>query len=272
MNLTRTLVPACLALGAVTSALPSVAVAADDPPGVEALELFRNGRPRQDSVQNRFFLKQKRFELAPMFGLVPSNPFVSRFTVGLNFGYHFNEQLAITGIFAFAPDRGSNDIKGLTATLLDLAPEGTDFEQPLDKVTLSSAFGVSFAPLYGKINLLGETVLSFDFYGFLGMGFVVQTEYRASKNPDATTLQEFVVLERGATELRPAPTLAFGGNFFFTQTVGLKIDARFMFYPDDKPVYDLNAPPTGLRLVTEFTASVGVTFFVPKMKPRLYDF
>ncbi len=264
----KTLLVACLALGATAQVH---AAEDEEAPGVAALEEFRNGTKERNPVLNRFFLKSKRFELAPMLGVVPNNPFARRFTASLGFGYHFTEQLALGGMFSFAPDLGDRDVKSLTDILLQRATED-DFRQPVDKVTLSAALGLSWAPIYGKINLLGETVVNFDFYAFVGIGFAVQTEYAAVENPNATTVQDFIILEKGATEFRVAPTIAFGGNFFITQTIALRIDGRFALVPDDKPVYDTANPPEGLRLLTLFTASAGLSFFFPKMKPRLYDF
>lgn len=271
MNL-RNLLYAAQAAALVTCAWSGTALADEDaPPGIQALENFRTGRVDRNPVQNRFFLKGKRFELSPQIGFVPNNPFARRFTLGLGLGYHFNEQLSVQGIFSFAPDLGARDVKSLTDVLLQRATD-IDFRQPLDKVSLSAAFGVQYAPFYGKINLIGETVLNFDFYAFLGLGLVVQTEYAALENPNATTSADFVVLEKGATEVRPAPVVALGGDFFVTNSIAVRIDGRFTLYPDDKPVYDEANPPTGLRLVTLFTASAGVSVFLPRMKPRLYDF
>jgi len=271
MNL-RNLPHAACAAALWVAASGQVALADESaPPGIQALEQFRSGKIQRNPVQNRFFLKGKRFELSPQFGFVPNNPFARRFTVGVGLGYHFNEQLSVQGIFSFAPDLGERDVKSLTDVLLQRATDD-DFRQPLDKVSLSAAFGVQYSPFYGKINLIGETVLNFDFYAFLGLGLVVQTEYAALENPNATTVADFVVLEKGATEVRPAPVIAIGGNFFLTGAVALKLDGRFTLYPDDKPVYDEANPPEGMRLVTLFTASAGISVFLPRMKPRLYDF
>jgi outer membrane beta-barrel protein len=278
MKLKHLLLPACLA--AMSWLTPGEARAEDEtPPGLQALDEFRNGRNMRNPVLNRFFLKGKRFELSPQFGIVPNNPFARRITVGLGLGYHFNEQLSVQGLFSFAPDLGTRDVKPLTAELLRLASDDS-FEQPLDKVSLSAAFGVQYAPFYGKINVLGETVASFDFYGFLGLGFVLQQEYYATENPNFTgtidpadpSTRSAVNLTKGDLQIRPAPVVGVGGNFFLTSAVALKLDGRFTLYVDDKPVYDRDNPPEGLRVVPLFNANVGVSVFVPRMKPRLYDF
>ena len=283
MTTTHPLLPGVRSAGALTAALAGAALlapvtgfAADEdlPPGVQALEEFREGTPKRDPVENRYFLKGKRFELTPNFGLVPNNAFARRFTVGLNFGYHFNENLSVQGRFSFAPDLGKSDVKGLVPILLQRAPDPA-FQQPLDKVTLAASFGVAWAPVYGKINILGETVVNFDFYGFLGLGLVVQNEYVATENPNPadTSLKSFFDLSSPpVSEVRVAPTIGLGGNFFITQGIALRLDGSFAIFPDDKPQYDPNNPVEGLRVVSMFTASAGIAIFFPKMKPRVDDF
>lgn len=270
MNLPRTLLLA--GFGVLGTVEP--ARAADTPPGVQALEQFRNPDKRRNPVLNRFFLKSRRFEITPTFGTVPNNSFASRFTVSLNLGYHLTEKLSVQANFAFAPDLGKRDVKSLVPILLQQSSD-QNFEQPLDKTTLSGSIGVGFAPVYGKINILGETVLNFDFYGFLGIGLAVQNEFYAARSASfdsATTLSETFDLTKTATEVRAAPTIAIGANFFLTQLVALRLDGRMAIIIDDKPAYDRDNPPPGLRAITQFNLSAGLAFFIPKMKPRLTDF
>ncbi|MCB9663371.1 MAG: outer membrane beta-barrel domain-containing protein [Alphaproteobacteria bacterium] len=263
---------------ALGTALPSAHAAEDvKPPGVEAREgLFDPPKPK-NPVQNRFFLKSKRFELTPMAGIVATNPFASRFNFSLGFGYHFRENLALSGIFTYAPDLGKGDVKGLVPLLLQQDPNDA-FQQPLEKVTLAAAIGVTWAPVYGKLNILGEVVGNFDFFTFLGLGFVVQNKYYAIENPNygAGDPQDAFYDFTGppVTQVAIAPTVGFGTNFFLTQTVALRLDARLFLYPDANPDYnpDDDIAAEGTRLVTELSTSVGVAFFFPKMKPRLDDF
>lgn len=247
----------------------------ETPPGVEALEEFRTGAKPPNPVQNRFFLKTKRFEVTPLLGFGPNNAFADRFpTASLGFGYHFTEQLALSGIFTYAPDLGKNDVKALVPILLNRADD-PDFQQPFDKVTLAASLGVTWSPVYGKINILGETVLNFDFFAFLGVGFVLQNEYVAIENsnvPDGASLNDTFNITPGESEVRFAPAIGFGGNFFVSQTVAIRLDARFFLFPDDLPQYDPTEPVEGTRLNSFFNAAIGVAFFFPKMKPRLYDF
>lgn len=261
-----------VALGAAALGTASVADAAGpEGPGIDALERFRKGRPAPSPVQNRFFTKGNRFELSPMLGYVPNNPFAQRFVGGVGMGYHFNESLAVQGLFSYSPDLGTSDLKGLTETLIRIAASSGDrgFQQPLDKVTLAFGANVVWAPLYGKINLIGETVLNFDLYFVLGATMNSKSNYFAresSSEPGTVELEEL------GTEVKIGPTGGFGFNFFLNQSVAFKLDGRLNFYVDNAPQYDPDVVPDENRLYNNFVVSGGVSVFFPKMQERIYDF
>lgn len=250
---------------------PTIAAAS---PGQEALSQLREGDNIPNAVQNRFFLKEARFEIAPTLGYVPNNPFAKRYVGGVSFGYHFSETLGVQGSFNYSPDLLEGDLKGLTSTLVQIAKGSEDsFQQPLDKVTLAASFGITYAPIYGKINLLGERVLNFDLYGFVGIGMISKTNYNATYNDDNPEAGVVKLIDLG-NEVSPSPTLGLGGNFFLNQTIAIKLDTRFQTYVDNVPQYDINTSIDELeqRIYNNFVASVGVSVFFPQMKPRLYNF
>jgi outer membrane beta-barrel protein len=271
-------------IGLLPALSPATAEAADSP-GLEAISDFRDGADDRPAVANRFFLKQQRFEISPMFGYVPNNPFARRIVGGLGLGYHFTETLSAQAVVGFSPDAGEGDLKGLTGVLLDRAEaantnanndDGTrrEFQQPLDKVQLQASFGVAWAPVYGKINLVGETVLNFDFYGSVGIGMISKQNYVAvydrAATPEQQLVGDVVLLETLDSEVKVSPSVGIGANFFLNQFMAFKIDARSNFYVDNKPQYDPNTPVAEQRLYNNFVASGGLAFFFPKMKPRLY--
>lgn len=271
-------VVAAILVGAVT---PAHAADPEGSPGLEALEAFRQpAPPPRAAVENRFFLKEGRFEISPMFGYVPNNPFAVRYSGGAILGYHFSERLSLQAQATYSPDSGEGDLKGLTSVLLDQAynagAAGRNFQQPLDKVALAATFGIAYAPFYGKINLFGETVLNFDFYGFAGVGMVSKNNYFATYDQAAVAAgsTDIVQLNRAPTfnEVKIAPAVGVGQNFFINQMMSVKLDARASFYLDNEPQYDPTAAPSGQRLYNNFQISAGLGFFFPRMKPRLYNF
>lgn len=263
---------------AATLVLAAPAMAADSP-GSEALEEFRTGRSEPKAIENRFFLKKSRFEIAARLGYVPNNSFAQRYVGGLILNYHVSETLAVGADVTYSPDLGKTDLKQLVGVLLDRANNGAnvqdEFSQPLDKVTLAASFGVTWAPLYGKINLIGETVLNFDFYGTLGVGIVSIKNYRGTYDntlgPGFPT-NDYVILTPGPNEVRPAVTLGVGQNYFLTQGLALKIDVRGAFYLDNQPSYEIEGVNPKQQIYNNLVAGVGFGGFLPKMKPRLYDF
>lgn len=264
---------ASLALGAFT---PTEALAAT--PAEEALAVQRGEVVKKDAIQNRFFLKGSRFEVAPIFGYVPNNPMVRRYTGGLIVGYHFSEQLSASAQLLYSPDLGESDLKGLTNTLVQIAHGGSsnvEFQQPVDKMMLGAVFNVMWAPVYGKINLVGEAVLNFDLYGTLGLGMLTVRKHYARYDSSVAEGETPVSLtEPGSAEVRVRVPLSIGlgTNIFLTQSLALKLDARSMFYVDAVPQYDPSTTEEGSRIYNNFVATAGVSIFFPKMEPRITKF
>jgi outer membrane beta-barrel protein len=246
-------------------------------PARKALKELNDGDAKYNVVQNRFFLKKDRFELSPMAGYVPNNPFAKRYVGGVLGAWHFSETLAAEGAFMYSPDLGVNDLKDLTHTLVGIAREGSgdvEFQQSVDKMVLGATIAARWAPVYGKINLLGERVLNFDFYGTAGLGLLTIDKYYAVYDEDAP--EGVVPTKLEVVEVKPVLplNLGVGMDFFLSSSVALKIDARNYLYIDSKPDYDPDPgnQVTENRLYNNFVASVGVSIFFPKMKPRYFDF
>lgn len=254
--------------------------AAGAAPALKALEEKQSGRPAYNVVQNRFFLKSERFELTPAFGAVPNNAFVQRYTGGLMAAYHLNETFAIEAAFLYSPDSKTGaDLKGLTHTLVQIAEEGgsgVQFQQPIDKLALAGIFSARWAPVYGKINLIGESVLNFDFYGTGGLAALSINKYKATYS-DERVAQSLNPAEQGAAtpDVAPALNLGIGADFFITSGLALKLDARSLLYLDREPDYTLGDEGDSelkQRLYNVFVASVGISIYFPSMPPRLYNF
>ena len=276
MTLPRVVVAALIGLMGSTLGVPTAEAA----PADNAIEIFRNGPERKDVVQNRFFLKTGRFELAPMGGLVPNNPMVKRYLGGLQLAYHFSETFAAGGQILYSPDLGVNDLKGLTTTLVQIASGSTstggfEFQQPVDKLILGATFSAQWAPVYGKINILGETVLNFDLYGEAGIGMLAiqkaYARYDAAAGPE-TGIPVSIASDGNA--VRVPLSVGAGLNIFLNQGISLKLDARSLMYVDKAPDYtrDDGAAEEESRLYSAFAVTTGLGFYFPKMNPRLSDF
>ncbi len=249
-------------------------------PALKALQEKKEGRPAYNVVQNRFFLKSQRFELTPALGAVPNNAFVARYTGSVTAAYHLSETFAVEAAFFLSPDsKAGNDLKGLTHTLVTIAEEGgtgVAFQQPVDKLALAGVFSARWAPVYGKINLIGESVLNFDFYATGGLGFLSINKYKAVYS-DERVAQGLQPAEQGEAtpDVAPALNLGVGGDFFLTGSLALKLDARSLLYIDTEADYTATAQGDDelkQRVYNDFVASVGLSVYFPAMPPRLYNF
>ena len=258
---------AALVLGA---ALDSTVAHAGTRGADDALTEFRQGSPPKNVVENRFFLKEERFEITPSLGYVPNDPFVKRYVGGVMFAYHFSEELATEATVMYAPDLGEEDLKELASTLVQIANDENasgEFQQPLNKMILGATFDVRWAPVYGKLNLIGEKVLNFDFYGTAGLGLLSSQQYYATYAEVNKTPS--VELQDVGSIAHPNVNLGIGFNFFLSSSVALKLDGRSYLYIDKKPQYDPNVPVDESRLYNTFLATLGLGFFFPTMGERL---
>ncbi|MCB9745865.1 MAG: outer membrane beta-barrel domain-containing protein [Alphaproteobacteria bacterium] len=267
----------CAGAGLLVATLFTTTPAEAATPAQEALAEVQGEAVTKNVVQNRYFYKEERFEIAPVVGMVPNNPMVRRYIGGVLLGYHFSEGLSAGGQLFYSPDMGTTDLKGLTNTLVQIAHNGdpnVQFQQPVDKMVLGATFSLNWAPVYGKINLIGQTVVNFDLYGSAGLGYLGKIEYYARYDESvAVDGSPPVRLDpEGGLKARVPVTLAIGTDFFINQTVALKIDARSYLYVDELPQYNPDEPISGNRLYNNFIATAGVSMFFPKMQPRITSF
>jgi outer membrane beta-barrel protein len=277
-RLTQTASTLCAAvLAATTVATASGEAHAAPHPAVQALNEFRGDTPDKNVIQNKFFVKENRFEVAPAIGLMPNNAFVTNVYGGAMLAYHFSESFAAEGTFLYAPNTGESGVKGLTKTLVLIAHDtGTgNFQQPLDRLQLGALFAARWSPVYGKINLIGEGVANFDVYGTGGVGLMLMTKDTATYNSDfeSDELASPVAVDPAApTAAHPAVNVGMGINFFINQSIAFKLDGRTALYVAPEPDYGNNeGVALENRLYTPFLTTAGVSIFFPKMKPR-YNF
>lgn len=286
-NAARCLAGVVIPLLGVLASADAQAASGSDHPAAEALDAFNGTTEDKNVIQNKFFLKENRFELAPALGLMPNNAFVTNVYGGAIAAYHFSDTFAAEGMLLYAPNTGVAGVKGLTKTLVVIAEDaaagtnnGNNFQQPLDRLQLGAIFAARWSPVYGKINLIGETVANFDLYGTGGLGLILIAEDKATYNPEFDDSQEASPVLVEANPLiaaHPALNIGIGMDFFITQSIALKLDARTTPYFAPEPDYG-NVGPDGQpvelesRLYAPFLATAGVSIFVPKMKPRMFNF
>lgn len=149
---------------ALPAAPPGIA-----PSDIEALRrLAQSGAPASlPPVTARMFTVAGRLDLSPAFAVSVGDPFFRSLMLGVRLEQHFGERWSAGGHLFAGASLVSAPVQlcGATACSAPLAAQ-------LDSTPgdLQMAFGAQIAwrPVYGKLSLLGEKTVHFDFYFALG--------------------------------------------------------------------------------------------------------
>jgi len=198
------------------------------------------------AVSGKLLHKASRQELSPTLGLSLGDPFYTKYLLGLRYAYHFGEQwsVGLGGFWATSTPSGAVtrcDSRGLGCRIptkgdLVRAPGDFDFMIGAD---------VSWAPLYGKISVLAESVLHFDTYVAVGGG-VLQTQHMP---PNTTRLE---------ANLAPHGSIAVGQRFYLNRTATLRLELRDLVYPLE--LQGRTGPETSLQNQLLFTLGLSLFF------------
>jgi len=174
---------------------------------------------------NRRYVKEGRHSIALFGGIIPNEPFVESFPVGLRYDYFFTESLGIEldGAYQGEMFRADSDLTQFLA-LYQYEPN------PLELQDWRAHLGLIWSPFYAKIAFLSQKLVHFDFSFYAGAG---------------------VVSVESAGEIRPEASLGAGVNFWLGRDVSLRLDGRQFLYESDDG---------GVSHPLEFSLGFGVFF------------
>lgn len=134
-------------------------------------------------VQNRLYSKANKFQFGLAGGMAMSDPFLTLRPWSGSFGYNFNEFFALNAYGGKISSRASNALVTLR--------EG---EKEANTVIPKNYWGVEGmgSLLYGKLSLMGASIIYYDFYVTGGAGSF-KTEWDRSLSLSAGVGQRFYV-------------------------------------------------------------------------------
>lgn len=186
---------------------PLKAMSADD-------KLYWSTMRNVYTLQQRRFLKSKRFGVSLYGGLIPNNIFEQYVPVGLRLSYFILENIGVEL-------SGSYNIKLKTRLENQIREEsGLAAGQVLigDTQVSHTNFGLVWSPFYGKAAFYNSGLVHFDLYLFAGAGIVV-----AETTPDFNAKPE--------SEVKPEGALGGGMAFFFGDHLVGRVDFRQFVFP-----------------------------------------
>ncbi len=119
---------------------------------------------RIKSVQRKTFLKKKRVEIFPFFAMDLNDPFYQHFLAGASLSFHL--------VDSFALELKGGAVVGTInqdAVKLVRVNEGAICEN-CPQLKYHADANLGWSPIYGKLSLLGESIVHFDTYFSVGGG------------------------------------------------------------------------------------------------------
>ena len=179
----------------------------------EDLALFWGKRREVSVVQRRLVEKDGRVDVTAALSTIPNDDFIAYFPLGLRAGYHFSESFAVEASFAYALQNPSD-----LTTFLKEDPQISLKEAEIqEKIDMFYNVAVLWAPIYGKVSVLGNKLTHFETYVGLGAG-VFHTTTKDANHPDPQP------------EVKPAGNTVLGFRWFINDNFNLRTDYRHYFF------------------------------------------
>jgi len=208
--------------------------------------------PERVVVRNRLYNPAGHFELGAEVSTSLINRLVSHDNFQLAAAYNFSDEWAIELLGGYAYATHTDIADQITTGAQSIPAKPVSSFQTVDdfaglwELQWNAVLGARWAPIYGKLNLLADVPVHFQFYVGAGGGAAglsrTSVTYCLDARPgdraqtDADTGEPTCI--DPLQETRVAPVFQFGGGFKFWagQHWGLRLEARDYFFPDSYQV------------------------------------
>lgn len=212
---------------------------------VEGAEELPNSGVRV--LQNRYFLKAMRPELNVFAGSVLNESYSRTIASGVRAGVFFTEALGVEYSFNYFSPSDSADLSALkkieycTITANGNRSECKKVVPSFVRLTSSHGLVGTFAPIYGKVNLLDWSIVYSDIYLMAGYGLLAWQRPSDGENGTNNSAQ-----------------FGIGQRFYFAKSFNVRFDAiDHLFYEERE---NLGQKSTSLRHA--WSVTVGFSAFL----------
>lgn len=252
--------PILLAL-AFGIALPATAVAQRKSPLADA-----------PAVRNRVELRQKRAELGAGIGTTLNQDFWHAVLFNVRAGFHLNDWIGIGAMVGLniTPDMTT----GFHDRLVEVLPSSTgpgraptraDAEKTMNKIGEVVALQLEATPFAGKYSMFGKLFFNYDFYAFVGPGFVhVKTPNAGGEVPSCDVGMGPSCKYEG---FQPGGNFGIGMHTFVNQFVAINAEMRNLLIRNNPAGRDVNgdrvANKDDVTWDANYILTLGLTLFLP---------
>jgi outer membrane beta-barrel protein len=195
-------------------------------------------------LQNKVHKKAKTFYLNAGYGTGLSSNFQDTSMIHTNFGYYFNEEWAIEGLYTKYSNSNNEAFDNL---------QKLNSSVPFIRKTKSN-YGVlaKWSPFYGKINTFNK-IFYFDWSFGLGYG-------KLKTESNATTVAVTSISNTYKDEDYGTIIAKTGLSFHATKNIHLGLDLLFNNYKAPGPTVSGKTPTAKMRTNTDAVFTIGVSF------------
>lgn len=190
------------------------------------------------AIRKRYELRSTRLELGAGVGSTLNQDYFHTVLINVRLGFHITDWLSIAGFGGFAAANLDTGFQNRLVQSLDPAGNPLRSSEPTPEqaaaglAPISSVLGaqLEFTPFTGKYSMFGKLFANYDFYGFVGPGFIRATAQGSGLRscdqmaPDDEQNADRYVCASGG--------MAFGANFgvgfhsYFNNWLAMNVELR----------------------------------------------
>jgi outer membrane beta-barrel protein len=203
-----------------------------------------------EPVSGQLYQKSHRFELTlPSANLSLTDAFFHKYFAGLKAGYHFSEVFAVSASFAggITSPTGSTNLCPEKSGSSCRPANDAQLNQVPGKIKMMAGAELAFSPVYGKLNLVAESVLHIDLSLLAGIDMIRYQGALSSADAVAGVVP--------ADESAIGGHLGVGMRIFLSNSVALRLELKDYIY---------RATIGGEKdTQNQLFAELGLSFFLP---------
>ena len=221
------------------------------------------------AIRKRLELRSSRLELGVGGGTTVNQDFYHTALLNVKLGFHVTDWLSLAAFGGFAV---ANLDTGFKTTVVDSLNGNSTVRQPsqgeavgsMNKISQILGAQIEFTPFTGKYSLFSKLFAHYDFYAFVGPGFLnlKATDSRVPSCTDGGTATSCAV-----TGLKLGLNAGIGVHSYINQFLALNFELRDIFAPNNAAGRDTDgdqhANNADITWGSTIVASLNVVFYLP---------
>jgi outer membrane beta-barrel protein len=223
------------------------------------------------AIRKRLELRSTRLELGAGAGSTLNQDFYHSVFINVKLGFHFTDWFAISAFGGFAV---ANLATGFQDRIVDSLnkdnmpvprqPSGDVAKGSMNKITQMLGAQLEFTPFTGKYSMFGKIFAHYDFYAFVGPGFLNLT---ATDPNMAACTDGGMGRECAVTGLKLGGNVGVGLHSYINQFIALNLELRDIVVQNNPSGRDVNgdtrANLADVGWQSTFAASLNVVIYLP---------